>query len=49
MYVEDGDGRRLARARLAEGIDGVARFHELVAPLVENPAEVVVANVKNPC
>ena len=43
VYVEDGDGGRLGRARLPEGIDGVARFHELVAPLVDDPAEVVIA------
>lgn len=44
VYVEDGDGRRLGRARLPEGIEGVARFHELVAPLVDDPADVVVAS-----
>jgi hypothetical protein len=43
VHVEDRDGRRLGGARLAEGIDGVARFHELVAPLVDDPADVVVA------
>ena len=26
-----------------EGVEGVARFHELVAAIVEDPAEVVVA------
>lgn len=43
VYVEDAEGRRLERARLAEGVDGVARFHELVAGLVDDPAEVVIA------
>jgi transposase len=43
VYVEDGDGRRLAKARLPEGVEGVARFHELVAPFVDEPADVVVA------
>jgi hypothetical protein len=43
VYVEDGEGKRLARARLPEGVDGVARFHELVASFVEDPSEVVVA------
>ena len=43
VHVEDADGRRLARARLPEGIEGVARFHGLVAPYVEDPAEVVIA------
>jgi len=43
VYVEDGEGRRLAKARLPEGVEGVARFHELVAPFVEEPGGVVVA------
>jgi len=43
VHVEDDQGRRLARARLPEGVEGVARFHELVAGLVEDPTEVVVA------
>ena len=43
VYVLDAEGRRLAKARLTEGVEGVARFHELVAPLVEDPGEVVVA------
>ncbi|HYF45454.1 MAG TPA: IS110 family transposase [Acidimicrobiales bacterium] len=43
MFVEDDQGARLERARLPEGIDGVARFHALVAAHVEDPAEVTVA------
>ncbi len=43
VHIEDGQGRRLAKARLPEGVEGVARFHELVAHLVEDPAEVVMA------
>lgn len=43
VHVEDSEGRRLQRARLAEGIDGVARFHELVAGYVEDPVDVVIA------
>jgi transposase len=39
----DPEGKRLTRARLPEGVAGVARFHELVAGLVEDPAGVVVA------
>jgi hypothetical protein len=31
VEVQDEDGRRLARARLPEGIAGLARLHELVA------------------
>jgi hypothetical protein len=41
VHVEDEQGRRLATARLPEGIAGVARFHELVAPFAGDPAEVV--------
>jgi transposase len=43
VHVEDEVGTRLARARLPEGVEGVARFHELVAAFVEDPADVVVA------
>ncbi len=43
VYVVDAEGRRLAKARLTEGMEGLARFHDLVAPLVEEPGEVVVA------
>ena len=43
VHVEDAEGRRLARARLPEGVEGVARFHELVAPWAEEPGEVVIA------
>src|SRR5215218_8229456 len=31
IEVQDEDGRRLARARLAEGIAGLSRLHELIA------------------
>jgi hypothetical protein len=31
VYVEDETGRKLAAARVAEGIEGVGRVHELVA------------------
>ena len=31
IEVEDADGRRLARARLPEGIPGLTRLHELIA------------------
>ena len=43
VHVEDDQGKRLARARVPEGIEGVARFHELVTGLVDDPADVVVA------
>ena len=43
VHVEDGDGKRLAKARLPEGIEGVARFHELLAAFVDEPDEVTIA------
>ena len=43
VFIEDDAGRRLGGGRLPEGVEGVARFHELVGRHVEDPAEVVVA------
>ncbi len=43
VFVEDESGRKLAGGRLPEGVEGVSRFHEMVAPLVEEPSDVVVA------
>jgi transposase len=43
VHVEDVDGRRLAAVRLPEGVEGVRRFHELVAAHAEEPGEVTVA------
>ena len=43
VHVEDSQGRRLAKARLPEGVEGVARFHELLGSFVEDPSEVVIA------
>lgn len=43
VFIEGGDGRRLGGGRLPEGVEGVARFHALVADHVEDPAEVVIA------
>jgi transposase len=43
VYVEDEAGRRLATGRLPEGVEGVRRFHELVAVHAEEPDEVTVA------
>jgi hypothetical protein len=42
VHVADEEGRRLAKARLPEGVDGIARFHELVGAHAEDPAEVVI-------
>jgi transposase len=43
VFVEDDTGKRLGGGRLPEGVEGVARFHELVAGHVDDPADVVVA------
>jgi transposase len=43
VFVEDGTGQKLGAARLPEGIEGVRRFHQLVAEHVEDPGEVLVA------
>jgi transposase len=43
VFIEDEGGLRLAATRLADGIEGVARLHELLADLVEDPEEVIVA------
>jgi hypothetical protein len=43
VCVIDVEGRRLGGGRLAEGVEGVARFHDLVAAHAEDPGEVVVA------
>jgi transposase len=42
VHVEDADGKRLGRARLPEGVEGIARFHDLIAPFADDPAEVVI-------
>lgn len=43
VHIEDETGRRLAAGRLPEGVEGVRRFHELVAGHAEEPGEVTVA------
>jgi transposase len=42
VHVQDENGRRLGGGRLPEGVEGVARFHDLVGGHAEEPAEVVV-------
>jgi hypothetical protein len=42
VVVLDVEGSRLVGARLGEGVEGVARFHALVAEHVTDPAEVVI-------
>ena len=45
MVVQDGAGKTLARRRLAEGVDGLARFHELVASCWGEDGEPIPAQV----
>jgi hypothetical protein len=43
VCIEDRDGRRLGGGWIPEGVEGVARFHEMVAGFVDDPADVVMA------
>jgi transposase len=43
VHIEDDTGRRLGSARLPDGVEGVARFHELIAAHSDQPADVVIA------
>lgn len=43
VHVQNEAGTRLASGRVPDGIEGVARFHEMLADLVEAPDEVVIA------
>lgn len=43
VCIEDRDGRKLAGGRLPDGVEGVARFHELIAAHVEDAGEVTIA------
>ena len=42
VHVADEAGARLAKARLPEGVEGIARFHELVGAHLDEPSEAVV-------
>jgi hypothetical protein len=42
VYLCDEAGTRLAAKRLPEGIEGMARFHDLVARHAGDPGEVIV-------
>jgi hypothetical protein len=44
VFIEDDAGRKLGGGRLLDGVDGVARFHALVAGHADDPADVVVAS-----
>ena len=42
VHVQDEDGKRLGGGRLPEGVEGIARFHDLVGGHVDEPGEVVI-------
>ena len=42
VHIQDENGKRLAGGRLPEGVEGIARFHELAAAHAEDPGEVVI-------
>ena len=43
VFIEDENGRRLEGGRLSEGVDGIGRFHEMLAGHVDDTADVVIA------
>lgn len=44
IYIENSDGQRLHRGRLAEGLDGVGTFHAIVAEHADTPSDVLIAS-----
>jgi hypothetical protein len=42
VHIQDENGKRLAAGRLPEGIEGIARFHELAGACTQEPGEVVI-------
>jgi transposase len=42
VQVQNEDGRQLAGGRLPEGVDGIARFHEMVGAHADEPGDVVI-------
>ena len=42
VHVQDEDGRRLGGGKLPEGVEGIARFHDLAAAHARDPGEVVI-------
>jgi transposase len=42
VHVQDEQGRKLGGGRLSEGVEGIARFHELAARHAADPGEVVI-------
>ena len=42
VYVQDRDGNRLGGGRLPEGVEGIARFHDLAGRHASEPGEVCI-------
>ena len=42
VHVQDESGKRLGGGRLPEGVEGIARFHELAARHAQEPGDVVI-------
>ena len=42
VHIQSEDGRRLSGGRLPEGVEGIARFHEMVGVHAQEPDEVVI-------
>ena len=42
VHIQDEQGRRLAAGRLSDGIEGLARFHDLIAAHADEAGAVVV-------
>lgn len=40
VEVMDGSGRRLAKARLPEGVGGMARLHAIIGELIDDETDV---------
>ena len=42
VYVQDEAGKRLSGGRLPEGVEGIARFHDMIGRHVDDPGGVVI-------
>lgn len=42
VHFQDEQGRKLAAGRLPEGVEGIARFHDLAGGHAAGPGEVVI-------
>jgi hypothetical protein len=42
VHVQDENGKRLASGQLPEGVEGIARFHDMVGRYAERPADVAI-------